>query len=157
MKKILAFVLTLAMTAGMLSGCAGVPVAVTEPQDAVKEEVAATVDGEAVKTGLYVNASLSAENATAEADGTAATDISVIAVTVSDSGVIESCAIDAIQGKVSVNAEGQLTWKVGPAATAICWPTSPRRRQRSSAGSSARSRTCSALVPRRRRRTSWPS
>ena len=109
MKKLLAFVLTMAMTVSMLSGCAGVPVAVTEPQDAVKEEVAATVDGEAVKTGLYVNASLSAENATAEADGMATTDISIIAVTVSDSGVIESCAIDAIQGKVSVNAEGQLT------------------------------------------------
>ena len=109
MKKILAMFLTLAMMAGMLSGCAGVPVAVSEPQDTVKEEVAATVDGDAVKTGLFVSASLSAENATAEADGNATTDISIIAVTVSDSGVIESCVIDAIQGKVSVNTEGQLT------------------------------------------------
>ena len=67
MRKLLTIFLTLAMVTGLLSGCAGVPVAVQEPQENVKEEVAA-VDGEAVKTGLYVSASLSAENATAEAD-----------------------------------------------------------------------------------------
>ena len=68
MRKLLAFLLTLAMVTGMLSGCAGVPVAIEGPHGNVKEEVAA-VDGEAVKTGLYVSASLSAENASAEADG----------------------------------------------------------------------------------------
>ena len=112
MRKLLAFLLTLAMVTGMLSGCAGVPVAIEEPTGTVKEEVAA-VDGEAVKTGLYVSASLSAENAAAEADGPATTDISIIAVTVSESGVIESCAIDAIQGKVSFGADGTLTSDLG--------------------------------------------
>ena len=112
MKKLLAIFLTLAMSAGLLSGCAGVPVAIENPQGNVKEEVAA-VDGEAVKTGLYVSASLSAENATAEADGNTITDISIIAVTVSDSGVIESCSIDAIQGKVAFGADGTITSDLG--------------------------------------------
>ena len=40
MKKILASVLTLAMTTVLLSGCAGVPVAVDPMQQGVKEEVA---------------------------------------------------------------------------------------------------------------------
>ena len=112
MKKLLAIFLTLAMSAGLLSGCAGVPVAIENPQGNVKEEVAA-VDGEAVKTGLYVSASLSAENAAAEADGNTTTDISIIAVTVSDSGVIESCSIDAIQGKVAFGADGTITSDLG--------------------------------------------
>ena len=41
------------------------------------------------------------------------TDISIIAVTVSDSGVIESCEIDAVQGKVPFDTEGQLTAETG--------------------------------------------
>ena len=41
MRKLLAFLLTLAMVTGMLSGCAGVPVAVEKPQGNVKEEMAA--------------------------------------------------------------------------------------------------------------------
>lgn len=113
MKKLLASVLTLAMTTALLSGCTGVPVAVEPLQQEVKEEVAETVSGDAVKTGLYVSASLSAENAAAEAGGNVTTDISSIAVTVSDSGVIESCEIDAVQGKVAFDAEGQLTGEVG--------------------------------------------
>ena len=108
MKKILAMLMTLTMTVSLLSGCAGVPVAMN---DSVNEEVVA-VDGDSLKTGLSVAASLTAEGATAEAAGTAATDISIIAVTVSDSGVIESCAIDAIQGKVSFDAQGQLVTEV---------------------------------------------
>ena len=114
MKKLLASVLTLAMTMTLLSGCAGVPVAVNpDLQEEVKEEIAETVDGEAVKTGLYVSASLSAENAAEETEGNATTDISVIAVTVSDSGVIESCEIDAIQGKAAFDKDGQLTSELG--------------------------------------------
>ena len=109
MKKILAMLMTLTMTVSLLSGCAGVPVAMN---DSVKEEVA-EVDGDSLKTGLSVVASLSAESATEEGAGTAATDISIIAVTVSDSGVIESCSIDAIQGKVSFGADGTVTSDLG--------------------------------------------
>ena len=113
MKKVIAMLLTLAMTVGMLSGCAGVPVAIESPKkEEVKEEVAIT-DGESLKTGLSVVTSLEVTDASAEADGNVTTNISIIAVTVSDSGVIESCAIDAVQGKVNFGADGQLTSEPG--------------------------------------------
>ena len=98
MKKMLALLLASVMAAGMLTGCAGIPVALEAPgavETPVKEEVT-VADGTAVKTGLSVVASQSAENASAEANGTIITDVSVIAVTVDDSGVIDSCVIDAV-------------------------------------------------------------
>ena len=66
-----------------------------------------------VKTGYALTTTLSSENATAEADGTVTTDVSLIAVTVTEEGVIESCAIDAIQGKVAFDAEGQIVTELG--------------------------------------------
>ena len=113
MKKILALVLTFVMTTALLSGCAGIPVAVEQQQGTVKEEVAETVPGDAVKTGLYVSASLSTENTTEETHGSATSDISIIAVTVSDNGVIESCEIDSVQGKAAFDEKGQLTFEPG--------------------------------------------
>lgn len=113
MRKWIAFVLTLAMSAGVLTGCAGVPV-VMENQigNVEKTEMAQTTEG-AVKTGLSVIASQSGQGASAQAEGTVSTDISLVAVTVSDSGVIESCVIDAVQGKVSFDQNGQLTKEPG--------------------------------------------
>ena len=108
MKKIIAFVLTLAMSAGVLVGCAGIPVVM----DNQKENVELAVEG-AVKTGLSVIASLSGEGATQEKEGVATTDVSLVAVTVDDNGVIESCAIDAVQGKVKFDQNGQLTSEPG--------------------------------------------
>ena len=116
MKKMLAYVLTLAMTAGVLVGCTGKIVVIENPTENVETtenvEVADVTEG-AVKTGLSVMASLSGESATAEANGVATTDISLVAVTVNDNGVIESCAIDAVQGKVAFDQEGQLTGEAG--------------------------------------------
>ena len=113
MRKWIAFVLTLAMSAGVLTGCAGVPV-VMENQTGNEEstQLAETTEG-AVKTGLSVITKLSGENAAEEAEGVVSTDISLVAVTVSDSGVIESCVIDAVQGKVSFDVNGQLTKETG--------------------------------------------
>ncbi len=127
MKKKLAILMTLAMTVGMLAGCAG-KAAITEnsgaasTESSVDGESAATtesteVDGEssattetgAVKTGLSIVTSLSAESATAEADGVAKTDIAVVAVTVDDNGVIRSCVIDGIQANITFSTEGKLT------------------------------------------------
>lgn len=113
MRKWIAFVLTLAMSAGVLTGCAGVPVVMENQTGNVeKTEMAQTTEG-AVKTGLSVIASQSGQGASAQAEGTVSTDISLVAVTVSDSGVIESCVIDAVQGKVSFDQNGQLTKEPG--------------------------------------------
>ena len=114
MKKILAFVLTMAMTASLLVGCTGTIVVIENPTGNVETkentEVAETTEitEGVVKTGLSVITNLSGENATAEANGVVTTDISLVAVTVNDNGVIESCVIDAVQGKVSFDQTGQL-------------------------------------------------
>ena len=118
MKKLLAFVLTMAMTASMLVGCTGTIVVIENPTGNVENvetenvEVAETTEG-AVKTGLSVITNLSGEAASAEANGVVTTDISLVAVTVNDNGVIESCAIDAVQGKVAFDSKGQLAAEAG--------------------------------------------
>ena len=118
MKKILAFVLTMAMTASMLIGCTGTIVVIENPTGNAENvevtettEVAEITEG-AVKTGFAVSATLSSENA-GEKDGNTTTDISLVAVTVTEDGVIESCAIDAIQGKVAFDANGKVTSEAG--------------------------------------------
>lgn len=115
MKKILAFVLTMAMSASLLVGCTGKIVVIENPTGNAEKvenvEVAETTEG-AVKTGLAVSASLSGESA-GEKDGNTTTDISLVAVTVTEDGVIESCAIDAIQGKVAFTADGKVSSEAG--------------------------------------------
>ena len=115
MKKLLAYVLTLAMTASVLVGCTGTTVVIENPTENAEttENVEVAVTEGAVKTGLSVMASISGESATAEANGLAQTDISLVAVTVNDNGVIESCAIDAVQGKVAFDQTGALAGETG--------------------------------------------
>ncbi len=115
MKKLLAYVLTLAMTASVLVGCTGTTVVIENPTENAEttENVEVAVTEGAVKTGLSVMASISGESATAEANGVAQTDISLVAVTVNDNGVIESCAIDAVQGKVAFDQTGALAGETG--------------------------------------------
>ena len=115
MKKLLAYVLTLAMTASVLVGCTGTTVVIENPTENAEttESVEVAVTEGAVKTGLSVMASISGESATAEANGVAQTDISLVAVTVNDNGVIESCAIDAVQGKVAFDQTGALAGETG--------------------------------------------
>ena len=116
MKKILAFVLTMAMTASLLVGCTGTIVVIENPTGNAENTenivVAETTEG-AVKTGLSVIANLSGEAATPEKNGVVTTDVSLVAVTVNDNGVIEACAIDAVQGKVSFDQKGQLAGEPG--------------------------------------------
>lgn len=64
----------------------------------------------AVKTGLYMMTSFGkSAAATAEKDGSAQADIVLVAVTVTDEGVIDKCVIDTVQAKVGFNTEGALT------------------------------------------------
>ena len=78
--------------------------------EAVENNVAA------VKTGFAVSATLSAEDA-GEKDGSTTTDVSLVAVTVTEEGVIESCKIDAIQGKVAFSADGKVSSEAGEVLT----------------------------------------
>ena len=76
----------------------------------------ASAGGDAVKTGLAVIPGLgSSKDASAEGDGVAQSEILLVAVTVGDDGVIDSCVIDNIQAKIGFNTSGALT--TDPATT----------------------------------------
>ncbi len=136
MKRLLSLLLIAALAAGLLAACAGVPVSVADPlpdggaapdtgADSAPEtapdsqpETAPEAGGEgAVRTGLSVQTSLASSKSAADgADGLVQADITVVAVTVDDQGVIDDCVIDAIQARVPFDAAGQLT---GDTAAAI--------------------------------------
>ena len=119
MKKTLAILLTLALSVSVLAGCSGT--AVVEKEKESTETVVATegteVDSTAsstsearpVKTGLSITTALSGSDATADEEGKAQADITIVAVTVDEDGVINSCAIDAIQAKNTFSAAGEIT------------------------------------------------
>ena len=129
MKKTIALILTIAMVAALLTGCAGTTVVIGEctcpcvTEDAApaateaateavtipaQEEVPAA-EG-AVKTGLAVSTSIKdSVSATADAEGEAKYDITLAAVTVDDNGVIQSCAIDSVPASVKFDATGAIT------------------------------------------------
>ena len=134
MKKILALILTIAMVAALLSGCAGTTVVIGEctcPCVTAEEATAATepaateaapeastipsyeeepaAEG-AVKTGLAVSTNIAdSVSATADAAGAAAYDITLAAVTVNDNGVIQSCVIDSVPATVNFDNKGVIT------------------------------------------------
>lgn len=130
MKKC-AILLTLCLIAGIFAGCAGTPVvyysdctcpveahetvaAVTEPA-AETAEAPAVMEG-AVKTGLYIGTNISeSKSATAEENGEAKYDITVVAVTVDDAGIIRDCTIDSIGASVTFDASGVITSDVASA------------------------------------------
>lgn len=107
MKKIFGMLWILTAVSVFFTGCSGTPAALEKPAEDIRKEEAA--DSDSLKTGLFVSAAQTTENAEEDSDGSVTTDISVIAVTVDDSGVIESCIIDAVQGKITVDSKGQVT------------------------------------------------
>ena len=108
MKKLLA----LALALSLLAGCAGTPVIYysdctcpTGPTTpAPTDPINPPAEG-AVKTGLAIvaNASKSADASCAEYD------VTLVAVTVDDKGVIEQCIIDSIGTKVEFDNAGVIT------------------------------------------------
>lgn len=104
-RRMLSALLILALLAG-LTGCAGRPATLEEAAPETPE-----VAGEgAVKTGLSVTTSLaSSASAGPEAEGLAQTDVTIVAVTVNEEGVITACAIDAVQAKAGFSAAGEIT------------------------------------------------
>ena len=78
----------------------------TTQEDATQEE---TAQGGA-KTGLAVLTSIgSSADATADAEGLAQVDSTIVAVLVGEDGKILDCAIDAAQTKINFSAEGKIT------------------------------------------------
>lgn len=116
MKRTMALILMMALAMTLLAGCAGTTVVVgdcTCPAGSHNSTPDATqpapVEG-AVKTGIAVSTKISdSVSATADAEGKAAYDITIAAVTVDDKGVIRSCVIDSVPATVSFDATGTIT------------------------------------------------
>ncbi len=107
-------VLAMVLSLALLVGCAPTIVVLQESPKEEKPTVSDTDRNEAaegaVKTGVSITAEYSANNADgSETEGLAQTDITVVAVTVDDNGVIDRCVIDAVQAKINFDAAGELT------------------------------------------------
>jgi len=125
MKKVIALLLALTMTVGLLTACGkketnnnGTASNGTESNGTVSggseskgtESTGSEAGAEALKTGLAVVTSLgSSKSATADSDGVAQVDSFVAAVLVDANGKIVDCKIDAAQTKINFNAQGKLT------------------------------------------------
>ena len=111
MKKRIALLLTLALVVGFAAGCAGTPVVYysdctcpTGSHTTTPQPTNPPAEG-AVKTGLAVITSVSdSENASH-----ANYDVTLVAVTVHEKGVIDSCIIDSIGTKVTFDTTGIIT------------------------------------------------
>ena len=130
MKKFSLFV-TIMLVASLIAGCAGTPVVyysdctcptgsheentpvATEPNvtpvETVPVETAPAAEG-ALKTGLYITTDTTGSAAaTAEAEGEAKFEATLVAVLVDDNGVIQACRIDGINTSVKFGADGIIT------------------------------------------------
>ena len=123
--RISALLLSAALMLSALAGC-GTTVVVAPEGDkpastpaasqAPAESAPAGGDAVPVKTGLAILPDLSgSKDASAGEDGTAQSDILLVAVTVGDDGVIDQCVIDMVQAKIGFDASGALT--TDPATT----------------------------------------
>ena len=111
MKRRTALFLTLALIAALIAGCAGTPVVYysdctcpTGSHSTVPQPTNPPAEG-AVKTGLAIVTKVSDSENAANANF----DVTLVAVTVDDKGVIDSCVIDGIGTKVTFDASGSIT------------------------------------------------
>ena len=114
MKKLIALILTIVLTASLLAGCTGVTVVIgncTCPTEGHNQPTENTIPAEgAVKTGLSVSAKISDSiSAAGETAGAAKYDLTIAAVLVNDEGVIVACSIDSVPATVNFDAAGQIT------------------------------------------------
>ena len=107
MKKVVASVLAVTM----LAGCSGEP-AVQSSSGGVPTQSVSGPENQngALKTGMSVTVDLSgSRSAAADGQGLAHAEITLVAVTVGDDGVIHDCIIDMVQSNVNFDGAGQLT------------------------------------------------
>ena len=121
MKKCALF-LTFALIVGLIAGCAGTPVVyysdctcptgshdIQIPVQTTPTEPFVPAEG-AVRTGLYMTTDVTGSaDATADSEGKAQFEVTMVAVTVDDDGVIQSCRIDGINTSVNFTAAGVIT------------------------------------------------
>ena len=122
MKK-LSLILVFVLVFSLLAGCAGTPViyytecdcpeggVVAEPAPAPQETPSDAPAAEgALKTGLHIAANVKdSKAATAEENGEAKYDVTMVAVLVDDEGIIRDCVIDGIAASVKFDNTGAIT------------------------------------------------
>ena len=118
--RISALVLCALLLLSALTGCGttvvvapegGTPAASTAPDKTAAPETQPAQGGVSapVKTGLAILTDLSGSKDAGEEDGSAKSELLLVAVTVGDDGVIDRCVIDMVQAKIGFNASGALT------------------------------------------------
>ena len=110
MKKHISLLLTLALVLALFAGCAGTRVVYytdcTCGSDTPAKDDKPVAEG-AVKTGLYIGTNISGTTAaTAEENGKADYDVTLVAVTLDDKGIITDCVIDSLGTSVAFDAAG---------------------------------------------------
>ncbi len=107
MKKF-TIILALVLMVSLLAGCAGTTVVYTDctcPTGGHVQPAPQPVPQGAVKTGLAIVPAVTGTDA-GEADGKVEYDVTLVAVTVDDNGVITDCVIDSLGTTVTFTAEG---------------------------------------------------
>ena len=112
MKKLILLMLCCTL---VLTGCAGTTVVVgncTCPPESHENVEVPTAAG-TLKTGLAILPEVSGKNASAEENGMVTYDVTIVAVTVDERGIIRDCVIDALGAEAAFDNTG------APAATGI--------------------------------------
>lgn len=110
MKRLISFILCCTLVLA-LTGCAGTTVVVgnctcpPESHENVETPTAAPVEG-ALKTGLAILPEVSGKNAAAEENGMVTYDVTIVAVTVDENGIIHNCIIDSVGAEAAFDAAG---------------------------------------------------
>ena len=108
MKKFLTAILVAAALFTTV-GCSGRPATTADVlQSSADAEEGSSHDSQgSLRTGLYAVGSLSSSASAGEEDGLIQTDVTIVAVTVDETGVITDCVIDAVQAKANFDSQGQ--------------------------------------------------
>lgn len=120
MKKYISLLSVILLVVTLLTGCMGTPVVISDCTCPSEGGTATTpsvpVTEGSVKTGLaVVTTATDSKSATADEPGAVKIDSTVVAVTVDDKGVINSCIIDSIPATVNLDSTGTITSDVNAA------------------------------------------
>lgn len=115
MKRTIALVVVSMLVMAMLAGCVGTTVVLNEctcpgsncTTAPTQPKPTVPVGDAPVKTGLAVTTSVADSTSAADGkEGAVKYDVTIVAVTVDDTGVIHSCKIDSVPATVKIGADG---------------------------------------------------